>query len=103
MSDRGMKKWAPYKSLPEHDPAILTMEKNRDKIQKPLISEDVAEQINRILCNYNHENLEVKYYENGYVKIIESKIKKIDVINRFILLENDTKIKFSNLLNLENI
>ena len=29
MSDRGMKKWAPYKSLVEHDPAINKMKEDQ--------------------------------------------------------------------------
>ena len=46
MSERGIKKWAPYKSLPEHDPKIIEMRKNRNKIEKPTLSDDEIEKIN---------------------------------------------------------
>ena len=52
MSDRGMKKWAPYKSLPEQDPHLINTKKNKTKIDKPLISSEEAEVINEILSNY---------------------------------------------------
>ena len=55
MSDRGMKKWAPYKSLIEQDVYLNKMKKEKEKISKPIISSEEAENINEILTNYHGE------------------------------------------------
>ena len=52
MSERGMKKWAPYKSLNEQDKYLKKVSDNNKKISKPQISSDEAEEINEILVNY---------------------------------------------------
>lgn len=90
MSERGIKKWAPYKSLPEHDPKIIEMKKNRNKIEKPTLSDDEIEKINAILTNYNGELLDVSYFENGEINNYQITIKKIDIINQ-IIISNDRK------------
>ena len=55
MSDRGMKKWNAYKSLPEHDPAVRGTMNERYKVPRPVISNEEAEIINEILVNYHGE------------------------------------------------
>ncbi len=101
MSDRGMKKWAPYKSLPEHDPKIIEMRKERNKIERPVISNEVAEEINEVLTNYHGQVLTVKYFKSGYIKFVDSKIIKIDIYNRVLVLEENLKINFIDVLYLK--
>ena len=100
MSDRGMKKWAPYKSLNEQADFIKKMYYDKHKIERPKISNEVAEEINNILANYNNEILQITYYEDGYVYTIENSIYKIDIINKRIYLDRTSFIGFENLLNL---
>lgn len=91
MSDRGMKKWAPYRSLPEKDIVDLKMKKNKNKISKPLISNEEAEEINQLLSN--HEDVLVfTIYKNGTLVDIVGQIKNIDEVNRQIILKNRDKI-----------
>ena len=102
MSDRGMKKWAPYKSLIEHDPALDKMKKDRAKISKPKISSDEADNINEILTNYHGQNVIITYYRNDELYTLEAVIKKIDPFERILITTERKRISFSELISLQN-
>ena len=101
MSDRGMKKWAPYKSLIEHDPAINDMKKNREKISKPTISNEMAEEINEILQSYSGETLIITIYKNGELIKIETTLKKIDPNEHKLILPNRKSISLHDVVAIE--
>lgn len=103
MSERGMKKWAPYKSLPEYNPKVIEMKKSRHKIEKPKLSSDEAEQINEILKNYHNQELELKYFKNSEIYKYIIYIKKIDIINRVIISTDGDKYSLINIVGLKNI
>ena len=92
MSDRGMKKWNAYKSLPEHDPAIRGTMNERYKVARPVISNEEAELINNILVNYHGELLDIEYYRNEELFNVTDTIKKIDTYSRKLTLSNNLKI-----------
>ena len=46
MSERGMKKWAPYKSLNEQQGYLDKLHEKQEKTERPRISSDEAENIN---------------------------------------------------------
>ena len=102
MSDRGMKKWAPYKSLIEHDPAIEKVKRDREKVSKPKISIEEAEEINDILVNYHGQEVIITYYRNSKINELQTVIKKIDDIERKIITMDKEKIAFSELIRLQN-
>lgn len=87
MSDRGMKKFAPFASLIEQDNYLANMRYEKGKKEKPRISNEKAEEINEILTNYNGESLLFYYYYDGYIYKLESKILKIDTYSRKLKLE----------------
>ena len=64
MSERGMKKWAPYKSLVEQEKYLNKAHDDNQKIERPQMSSDEAESINEILVNYQGEELIIAYEEN---------------------------------------
>ena len=101
MSDRGMKKWNAYRSLPEHDPAIKNTVNEHYKVERPLISNEEAEIINEILMNYNGEELDIEYYRNGEIFELKNQIVKIDPINRKLILEDRSKISFNEFVSLK--
>ncbi len=102
MSERGIKKWNAYRSLPEFDVSLNEKRKKDNKVDKPLISSDEAENINEILTYYDGQELNIKYYKNGYILNETIIIKKIDVNNKNIVLIDNRKIAFNNILHLEN-
>ena len=101
MSDRGLKKWAPYKSLNEQWSTLDSLYKNEDKVEKPQISNEVAEEINDILVNYRGQELEFYYYKNGYILKEKSTIKKIDAFNRKLILNNQKIILLKDLVGIK--
>ena len=103
MSERGMKKWAPYKSLNEQENYLNKLHKNNEKVEKPKISSDQAEEINEILVNYHGEELIITFYRNEKIQSINSTIKKIDLENKKIVLPDRKTIYFVELINLERI
>lgn len=97
--DRGMMKWAPYQSLIEQSMYLAEMRRERQKVPKPLISSDRAEEINEILCTYEGEEIIVKIWENGFLSDLEGVISKIDPYNRRIEVD-ERRIPFSSIINL---
>ena len=95
--DRGMKKWAPYKSLIEQGAALNKLRYQKNKIEKPKISNERAEEINSILSFYDNETLAIKYFKDGYLYWIDGKLDKIDPL--FTCLEiNKHTIAFKDII-----
>jgi len=101
MSDRGMKKWAPYKTLEDQWSTLDRLYKSEEKVEKPLISNEVAEEINEKLVNYQGQELEFYYYKNGRILKEKSTIKKIDAFNRKLILDNKIIIYLKDLVGLK--
>ena len=101
MSDRGMKKWAPYKTLEDECSTLDNLYKSEEKVEKPLISNEVADEINGKLVNYQGQEYEFYYYKNGKILKEKSTIKKIDAFNRNLLLTNGIKISLRDLIGIK--
>ena len=80
-SQRGMVKWAPYKSLIEQAPILARMRYEKNKKPRPWISQDRAAEINEVLVAYHQEEVDANYYEDGYLYDIRG---IIDVIPLYI-------------------
>ena len=98
-----MKKWAPYKSLIEQDVYLNKMRKEKEKISKPIISNEEAENINEILSNYHGEELEISYFRNDEILKENIVIKTIDPINKKLILLNRRVIYFKEIISLSKI
>ena len=103
MSERGMKKWAPYKSLIEQEKYLKKASVDNEKQVRPQISSDEAEIINEILVNYHGEELLVSYWRNEKINTISTVLAKIDAENKKIVLPNTRTIYFSELISLERV
>ena len=103
MSERGMKKWAPYKSLVEQEKYLKKAHDDNNKQVRPTISSDEAEEINEILVNYAGEELFITYWRNEKINSVSTIIKKIDPVNKKIVLPDRKTILFSELINIERI
>ena len=101
MSDRGMKKWAPYKTLQEQWETLDNIHKSEEKIEKPKISSEQAEEINEILVNYHGQELEFIYYKNGKLLKEKSTIKKIDTFEKRLILNNRKIIYLKDLVGIK--
>ena len=103
MSERGMKKWAPYKSLIEQEKYLKKASNDNRKQVRPTLSSDEAELINEILVNYHGEELIISYWRNEKINTMSTTLKKIDEINKKIILPDRKTILFAELINLERV
>ena len=103
MSDRGMKKWAPYKSLVEQEKYLKKAHEDNEKVERPQISSDEAELINEILVNYQGEELVIQYWRNDKINTVSSVLKKIDAENKKIVLPDRKTIYFKELVGISRL
>ena len=103
MSDRGIKKWAPYKTLETQDFAMRAHKDKEEEIERPTVSSEVAEEINNILINYNNELVEVKYFKNRKINVVRDKIKRIDPYEKKLILFSKKVIMICDILYIEII
>lgn len=101
MSDRGMKKWAPFSSLIEQATCLEEMKYQRNKVSKPVLTEDQMEKINYVLQSYQKGQIvKIKFYHDGYLYVVNTTIKRIDLENRKLILEKGN-LDFSNLIDID--
>ena len=96
-----MKKWAPFSSLIEQATCLEEMKYQRNKISKPILTDDQIEKINYVLQSYQKGKIvKIKFFHDGYLYIINTSIRKIDLDNKVLVLENG-KLSFSNIIDIE--
>ena len=98
-----MKKWAPYKSLTEQEKYLNKLHTDNEKVEKPRISSDTAEEINEILVSYHGEELLISYWRNEQINTVSTILKKIDPENKKIVLPDRKTILFSELISIERV
>ena len=103
MSERGMKKWAPYKSHNEQEDFLNKLHQKQAKVERPRISSDEAENINEILVNYHGEELLIEYWRNDKLNTVSSILSKIDPVNKKIVLPLRKTIYFTELIRIERL
>ena len=101
MSERGMKKWAPYKSLNEQQKYLDKLHQEQEKVERPSISSDEAESINEILVNYHGEELIISYWRNNKINTISTILSKIDPVYKKIVTPERNTIYFMELIKIE--
>lgn len=97
-----MIKWKPFYSIPEIKNIVNTLEKEKRKIARPILLQDLKEEINYklIYAIKNNETINIKYFKNGEIKYEIGKIEKIDKNNKFLII-NKKRILFKNLINIK--
>ena len=100
--DRGIIKWAPFDALVGFKELINKMHYNRNKKPKPILSSDQLENMDYLLQEALIKKLELvfDYYEDGYIKTVYGKIKKVDQINQLIILNNNLKLTVNSITNI---
>lgn len=98
--DRGMMKWASYRSLVDQATYLEKMRYEKNKVPKPKIASERAEEINEILSHYAGEDVIVTYWNDGYLYEIKGSIGFIDAIFKFLRIGGRT-ISFREMVGLE--
>ena len=87
--DRGIIKWSPFDALSGRDAVLEKLLYELYKTQKATISDDEIEELNNTIkiAIESGKQIAVEYYYDGYTHQTFGKIKKIDEINKTILLD----------------
>lgn len=98
--DRGIIKWAPFDALVGYHSIIKELKYRLGKRNKPVLSDDQFEELNRNLMIAFTQNLEIEieFFNQGYTKYTYGKIKKIDWISKVVILSNYERIQADDII-----
>ncbi len=99
MSDRGMKKWAPYASLIEQKGTIAKMKNHREKVKKPQLSQEMANEINEGLLRAKNQNVVIDYFFQGSKHRLAGPVTKINYEQKWLMIE-EFKLAFALILSI---
>jgi len=98
---RKMVKWAPFVSLKEQTIYLNKLKQERLKVSRPLLSEDEMNAINDVLVNYHGQKLNITYSDQGFVKEVETTIRKIDPYQKKVITP-EVELSFDDLIRLSD-
>lgn len=101
-----MVKWQPFASLPEQAGYIKKILYEQNKIEKPELSPEQQEELNHKIkeAYYAKEKIQLSYYHDGYIYLVEGIIDRIDLVHQGIEVRNGEqcdRFAFSNILSIE--
>ncbi len=95
------KQFAPFDALKGLQKALRLKEYEHDRIIKGDINEEMADKIsNNLLKVKKNDMIYVKYYEDGYYKELQSKLKKLEIAKNQIEIERKV-INLSDIFDLD--
>jgi len=99
-----MNSWMPFNAVCDGTSLVDMIEKEKSRFKKPTLSEEQLEDIqDKIITAYNNEDeINIKYYNSGYLYQVKNIIKKIDEIDKKIVLKNGKVIFFSQIINVDS-
>ena len=103
--DRGMIKYQPFDSLTNSQKMKHEIQLKKNKITQPTLSEDQLEEIDMKIkeAYYNKDKVKVSYYLNGAILEKEVKIKLIDYNKKQIILSDNTKVYYKQIVKVKNV
>lgn len=103
--ERGIVKWQAFKTMPEQYEQLEQYIQDQNKIEKPILDDDQLNELNNklIFKMYNDPSIELRYFENGYIKTKKGCIYKVDPYTQTLHLEEKTGLIKINLLDIVEI
>lgn len=100
MNDRGMIKWAPFNSVINGNQVLKEIKFKKSKVPKPVLSdEQIANLEQKIITAYSNSSIiNLYFYKNEHINIINGKITKLDSANKIIIINNKIRIYFNNII-----
>ncbi len=98
--DRGIIKWSAFDALVGYHSMLEEMKYRLGKKEKPILSEDQLEELNRKLqeARMNDLEFELKYFHDGYIRYTFGKIKKIDFSSKTIILSTMERLHAEDII-----
>jgi hypothetical protein len=102
MNNRENIKWAPFNSVINGNQVLNELANNKNKITKPILSEEQIELLDRKIINSYTESSEItiSYFKNNYINEVNGIITKLDPINKKIVINNKIILYFNNIINI---
>jgi hypothetical protein len=100
MSDRGMKKWAPYASLIEQGSYVRRIKNRHRMVKRPHLATDQANQIEEVLTSPIQNPYRVTYFHDGFIHHAILAIKRLDILQKCVIFDTDI-IPYMDLLNIQ--
>lgn len=101
MSDRGMIKWQPFDSLTSSKKMVQHILHEKEKIPKPVLSEEQLREIQEKLWEgyHNQLNLRITYFFQGKYQVKQNVlILEIQVNQKRILFEDSSFLYFDQII-----
>ena len=104
---RGMIKWAPFATMPEQFENVRKLQEDQVKIQRPELSDDRLDEIDRTLKKALalKRQVQIEYYYDGYRFSVRLKIISVDVWSMLVVGErnDDGEMVFISFIDILNI
>lgn len=76
--DRGMIKWLPFRSLPEQEEVLKRHGKERENVDRPILSSDQLEYLDRLVkVLVKGTPIRVTIFKDGFTETIDTLFQKI--------------------------
>ena len=100
--DRGIIKWAPFDALNGFRETIELYKYNKGKKAKPVLDENQLEEMDRTIKEAisDSKEIQVSYFEDGYIKDMYGFVKKVDVIYKEIIFSKTLKLDMNDVVNI---
>ncbi|MDK7443484.1 YolD-like family protein [Bacillus paranthracis] len=104
---RGMVKWSPFAAMPEQFAGIREIIKEKNKVTRPILTDDEKELIeDMLLCSLlSEEEILITYYEDGYLLSSYMTVVDIDPSNSAVICTdafyNKMKLQFPNIIDVK--
>ncbi|PGV86829.1 YolD-like family protein [Bacillus thuringiensis] len=104
---RGMVKFTPFAAMPEQFAGIREIIKEKNKVTRPILTDDEKELIeNMLLCSLlSEEEILITYYEDGYLLSSYMTVVDVDPSNSAVICTdafyNRMKLQFSNIIDVK--
>ncbi len=96
--ERGMKKWNPFFALDNMNATYRKAIKNKQKISKPLLSDEQISEINYQLNNCENTFKTITYYQDGFIETVKGYCHLLKNLNA-VQVDNII-ISYENILNI---
>jgi len=98
--DRGLVKWGAFDALNGYSSMLSEMRYRLGKRERPVLSEDRIEELNRSLQEawMEKKEIDVRYYHDGYYRHSYGFIARVDFEHRQIVLSTKERLKAEDIV-----
>ena len=104
---RGMIKWAPFATMPEQFENVRKLQENQVKIERPELSDDRLDEIDRTLKRALalKRQVRIEYYYDGHRFSVRLKVISVDIWSMIVVGQknDDEEMVFISFIDVLNI